>query len=348
MTTTKVLTAIIFPLLLSSCSQFTAIFQDSGTRLEQLLNQDEYHQAQQLIAKLKADDPLYIQYEELNKDINQRATQYESQQIATIKELEKNLQWQEAITIANQAHNKLPESKLINESRETLLKNKEQYAENQALKLAIEQAKHLPIQTEILTTIEQTSQRDRNRTNYLKQTQIQLQNAHSKLIQAATTAIDRQQWEAARQYLLLAKNIRSNEEMEQLIAETQNKITLKKQEQTRSDENQQQQNLSQILASLNSAIEQDQLGHAIALSPKLDPWKNQKEVAELLEKLTRIVNKKVNELSTYGQLLYSQGLLDSAIEQWQQAIALDPSNSEIEDKLHRAEAFKANYEKLKQ
>ncbi len=344
----RILSTILLSLLLTSCGQLTTIFQGSETRLEQLLTEDEYHRALQLLEKIKTDHPLYEKRDDLKNEIAQKSIQYESNRVATIKDLEKKLQWQDALAAANQANKKLPTSKPIIETRETLLKNRDQYINNQQLKLAIEQAKHLPIQADILTAIKQTTVKDRNRDNYLEQTQEQLQSAHSKLTQAATTAIDQQQWEAAHQYLLLAKNIRSDKAMEQLISTTQEKITLKKQKKNESVQNQQQQNLDEKLNSLNKAINQNQLVQALVLSSELEPWKKQPEVTALLEKLTTIVAERVKQLSIDGQELYSQGHLDNAIRQWQQAIALDPNNSEIEDKLHRAEAFKANYEKLRQ
>jgi len=45
--------------------------------------------------------------------------------------------------------------------------------------------------------------------------------------------------------------------------------------------------------------------------------------------------------------MYTAGQLNGAIELWQQALALDPGNSAIREKLNRAEIFKANYDKLK-
>ena len=66
------------------------------------------------------------------------------------------------------------------------------------------------------------------------------------------------------------------------------------------------------------------------------------------EQLQNKINRSVQNYIKQGQVQYSKGNIDKAIEAWNKGLALDPENRTIKDSLSRANKFKETYDRLKQ
>jgi hypothetical protein len=335
----------LLALMLVGCSNFPALLQDSEDYLQQLISENKYHKALQKIEQLSENDPLYPQRSALRKTINRQAGQYEGREIEAITTLINNTEWQKAVVRANQARGNLPESEAITAIQFELLRARDQYIKQQQLQLAIEVAQHLPLELQLLQSLVKAS--DRGSKAPLAAVQSQLAASHATLMAAARQEIDRQNWRTANHYLQLALLIKDDTKLQDSLALTQTRIKSELKLQESGNRSQREKLRISTVESLHDAIERGQLLQAQAILPQLNPWKDEPEVARLQNMLMRDVNVRVTQLSEQGQRMYTDGQLNSAIELWQQALALDPGNSSISDKLDRAELFKANYDKLR-
>jgi hypothetical protein len=336
---------ILLALMLVGCSNFPALLKDSEDNLQQLLSENKYPKALQKIEQLSENDPLYPQRSALIKTINRQASQYEDREIEAITTLINNTEWQKAIARSNQARENLPESEAITAIQSEVLRTRAQYIKQQQLQLAIEAAQHLPLKLQLLQSLVKAS--DQNSKEPLAAVQSQLAASHATLMAAASQEIDQQDWHTANHYLQLALLIKDDTKLQDSLALTQTKIKSELKLLESGNRSQQEKRRISTVQSLHDAIDRGQLLQAQVILPQLDPWKDEPEVARLQIMLKNAVNVKVTQLSEQGQRMYTDGQLNSAIELWQQALALDPGNSSISDKLHRAELFKANYDKLR-
>jgi hypothetical protein len=335
----------LLALMLVGCSNFPALLQDSEDYLQQLISENKYHKALQKIEQLSENDPLYPQRSALRKTINRQASQYEDRETEAITTLINNTEWQKAIARANQARKNLPESEAITAIQSELLRTRDQYIKQQQLQLAIAVAQHLPLELQLLQSLVKASDHDSKAP--LAAVQSQLVASHATLMAAAREEIDRQNWRTADHYLQLALLIKDDTKLQDSLALTQKRINSELKLQETGNRSQREKLRISTVESLHDAIERGQLLEAQAILPQLIPWKDEPEEARLQNMLMSAVNVKVTQLSEQGQRMYTDGQLNSAIELWQQALALDPGNSSISDKLHRAKLFKANYDKLR-
>ena len=102
------------------------------------------------------------------------------------------------------------------------------------------------------------------------------------------------------------------------------------------------------LEKLELALNDNNYLQAKDISQQLQTWKKQdKKVAKALDSYQKSIDQESEKLTTKGQTLYTKGYIDQAIQSWKMALLLDPENSDIKERLQRAEKFKANIDKYK-
>jgi len=343
------ISALLLCTLLSACTGLNNDWNKTNTEsIDQLLAEQQYSRAMELIASVNSDNPDYETLQQKRKAILVEINQFENDSIKLQKRYASKYQWPEAIDIIDNAIKKLPASEKLIDARQNVLKARDNYIQEKQLKLAINQAESLPQAIKLLESINSADPEQVDSAQALLVAIGQAGSAQQTLFAQAKIETDKRNWRVAKKYLSLSKQLKADQETEQLLAETNRQIEL---ENTRNNKSQQQAYIEKrdnLLAELEQSLSQQNYMQAKQLAKKLQQSNTQDiQIKQALTGYKEVIDKEVNTLTLKGQQLYTKGFIDQAITNWQKAQLLDQDNKDLQERLSRAETFKANIDKYK-
>lgn len=341
--------ALLVCALLSACTGLNNNWNKTNAEsIDQLLAEQQYSRAMELIASVNSDNPDYETLQQKRKAILVEINQFENDSIKLQKSYASKYQWPEAIDIIDNAIKKLPASEKLIEARQNVLKARDNYIQEKQLKLAINQAESLPQAIKLLESINSADPEQVDSAQALLVAIGQADSAQKTLFAQAKIETEKRNWRVAKKYLSLSKQLKADQETEQLLAETNRQIEL---ENTRNNKSQQQAYIEKrdnLLAELEQSLNQQNYMQAKQLAKKLQQSNTQDiQIKQALTGYKEVIDKEVNTLTLKGQQLYTKGFIDQAITNWQKAQLLDQDNKDLQERLSRAETFKANIDKYK-
>jgi hypothetical protein len=342
------LTSLCFVLLLSACAGITDHWSNPNEAVEQFLSQQQYSRAMEVIASVDQQHPDYEALQKKRKLILAEIEEFENDSISLQNRYKSKQQWPQAIAIADSDIKKLPASQKLIDYRQNLIKERNQHIESKQLQLAIGQANSLPDAIKLLEDIDRAIPDKKIQVQALLITRSQSNTAHSTLLSAAKKESDNKNWRTAKQYLVLANQLQADNEANELLASISQRIDRDELKNSRSRQIEHQKNRNQKLEKLELALNKKKYLQARDISEQLQAWRKQdKTVAMALNNYQKSIDQESNKLTSKGQKLYTKGYIDLAIENWKLALLLDPNNPDIQERLQRAEKFKANIDKYK-
>ena len=334
--------------LLPACAGINSHWNNPNEAVEQFLAEQQYSRAMEVIASVDHEHPDYEALQKQRKLILAEIRDFEINSIKLQNRYKSKQQWPQAIAIADSDIKKLPASQKLIGYRQQLIKDRNQYMETKQLQLAIGQANSLPGAIKILEDIDRAIPDKEIQVEALLITRSQSNNAHSILISAAKKESGNKNWRTAKQYLVLANQLGADNEANELLANISQRIDREELKISKSHQLKNQKIKNQKLEKLELALNEKNYLQARDISKQLQVWKNQdKTVAMALDNYQQTVDQESGKLTSKGQKLYTKGHIDLAIEKWKLALLLDPDNSDIQERLQRAEKFKANIDKYK-
>lgn len=342
------LTSLSCILLLTACAGMTGHWSNPNQAVEDFLAKQEYSRAMEVIASVEPQNPEYETLQKKRKVILAQIREFENDSIKLQNRYKIKQQWPQAIAIADNDIKKLPASRKLIDYRQQLLKDRNEYIASKQLQLAIGQAGSLPEAIKLLEDIDRAIPDKKPQIQALLIARSQNGTAHSILLSAAKKEFDNKNWRKAKQYLALANQLQANTEANELLARITQKIDREEVKASRSLKLEHQKIRHEKLEKLELALNDKNYLQARDISQQLEIWKKKdKTVARALDSYQESIDQESGKLTSKGQKLYTKGYIDQAIENWKMALLLDPDNSDIRERLQRAEKFKANIDKYK-
>jgi hypothetical protein len=340
---------IIFcALLLPACAGTNGHWNNPDEAVAQFLAEQQYSRAMEVIASVDHEHPDYEALQKQRKLIIAEIKNFENDSIKLQTRYKSKQQWPQAIAIADSDIKKIPTSQKLISYRQQLIKDRNHYIEGKQLQLAIGQAKSLPNAIKLLQDIDGAIPDKEIQAEAILTTRSQSNTAHSILISAAKKESANKNWRTAKQYLVLANRLQTDKDTNELLASISHRIDREELKSSKSREVEQKKTRNQKIDKLEIALNDKNYLQARDISEQLQTWKKQdKTVAIALRNYQKTINQESNKLTSKGQNLYTKGYIDLAIENWKLALLLDPDNSDIQERLQRAEKFQANIDKYK-
>ncbi len=297
-------------------------------QVKALIDKQEYAQALALISSIEQSHPQYTLLQEKRPVIIEQSKAYETTVLRSVVKLQAKQQWVQALTVLDQAISHLPDSKKLGNKRKDIIAGRDRYIKKWSVPLAVLRAKSLPEEKALLDKLKLAGLSQPFINNELANIQRQTVEARTLLLNEARAAMENKQWSQAYEYILLAELLGPDKQSIQLRKRI--KATIR----------------SSKIKQLAEAIENVELIKAQTIFNDMADFKHDEQLVKLNEQLEKKINSRVKQLTQVGQKHYVEGNLDKAIDSWQQALALDPDNSDLEKRFLRARLFKSNYKKL--
>lgn len=342
----SVVIALLF--LLGACAEFSAFTTDAQLRVEKLLDEEEYSQALAIISRIDSSNPNYDALQEQRKTILIRMKSFEKNKLRETKRLQKQNRWAEAIGGIDAALVKIPTSEALLKQRELLLSGRTRYIQRKSLQLAEILAQNIPNTRALLDKIHSANPQQTQASDQREVVEQQARFAREVLIAATKEDIKRGSWTHAHSTIKYANALMKDDESLALQKKVERALKSRERKSYKKQQQSQVKLKTEKLKQLNLALANQQLADAQIIANDLLPWKDDEDVTPILNNLDRQISATVLRLTQEGQTNYTKGLLDLAIEQWQQALTLSPDQSELQTRLRRAQIFRDNYEKLQE
>jgi tetratricopeptide (TPR) repeat protein len=344
----KPLATLSISLLLSACAGLTGNWSKPNEAVDHFLAEQKYSKAMEVIASVDNTNPDYDSLQQRRKLILAEIKQFEDDSINLQYRYKTKQQWPEAIDIVDNAIMKLPTSQKLINTRQQLIKDRDSYINEKQLNLAISQANSLPQALELLEKINTAKPKQKEIEQEILVTRGQSHSAQKILLSHASLEFERKNWRTAKKYLILSIQLKPDQEGSALLTKTDRQIKLEDSRTKKSRHKIYLKNRDGQLEKLEIALHEKNYLQAKNLAQQLKlSKKSDQQITAALAHYQQTIDSEVDHLTSKGQQLYTKGLIDHAIEHWQQALLLEPSNSDIQERLRRAETFKANIEKYK-
>ena len=319
---------VCLQICLQACSHLPFSFFNKPLQVEQLLEQKAFYQALDIIDNTASSDPDYNELNAMRATVLSAIDAYEQKTLAATNELTHKGQWAQALTQLDEALTHVPASKPLHTRRKQVETTIKQKLADIELSLAQVRAKTLPAEIVLLQQRQSYSPADTIAAN-LENRESEAIAARAILVAESQRMIDKKQWDSAREYARLADQLKSGKDTSALLLRIEKSI------------------YSSYKERLEKALEDKDLPLAMRLATDMKINKRDDELLALIQALEQQVAATVRQLTRDGQSAYTNGLLDKAIEMWDQALALDPHNTELKKRLLRARSFQSNYQRFK-
>ena len=315
-------------LLLQACSQFPTLFQDRPQQVRQLLSEQQFYPALDVIDRAPPSAPDREQLDQLRGQVLKAIADYEKHTLGEAGSLSSRGKWADALETLDQALQHVPASKKLLARRKQLQQTIDRETRKLDLSLAEVRAQSLPDEIPLLEKTLAYSGDDSTR-QQLAQRRQQAEHAHRLLLAAAKRMVAHRQWSRARHYTNLAQHLHKDAATEALQRQIDAHIARGK------------------FSRLQQALEEDNLLLARKLVADTDSRDRDDSFKALVATLNRKLSAEVTRLTQLGQQAYTRGNVSSAIDAWEKARQLQPENTELQKRLERARAFQRNYQRLK-
>ena len=350
------LLAVLLLVMVTGCSQMDTLGlgADRPQDLESLIKEDEYARARQLTSKHPELDTVEIQ-----TWITSQESKYEAAVFAEARTLENNNDLLGAVQLLSGALQKIPHSTLLREQRNTIehervdqLKINEREQLSSRATYMLEQQKLY--QNKINLESPSLGQRWENKRNAKE-----AQELSEKLLEHGQYAMQTDKLDIAENCLTLSSELNPSAEADALLAEIKTiknsrKQVARKQASIKKKKNQQQVKRKQssktkvLIEETQQALSADDLQVARAAFVQIPPSAQQrKEVIAIQDDLDKAVSTRVGELITAGDAQYRADNVLEAIRTWTKGLSLDPDNTELRERVERANRVLARLEELK-
>lgn len=330
--------------ILPSCASYYAQQTNLTPRIEQWQQQHQYDKAINVINFLSPEHPQFEALQNTLPLLEQRRTQYIRDSLAQADQAASNQDWVFAIAITNQALTNLPNAP-------ELLSKREHYLQQQAIRnqrdraaILVARANYFIAARPFQESLIYNAGRSFEARQQYEQFQSEAKNTSRELFALADIYWQQKLTSQAKSTLQLSLRTAPNPLSEELLItvlayETeQRRVARRQQTQAATDQ------LPELLASFNNFIQNDELSAAQWILNELTELKAP-ESAQLSLKLQSLKHDRAEHLISRGNKLYNAGLLDEAIESWQEALTLTPNNKQLEQNIFRAQTFIGNIER---
>jgi hypothetical protein len=352
----KILLAALLLTLLTACAGMDQlrVLQDSPADIEQLLEQNEYARIRQLTGRYpEIDTP------DLQELVKAREAAYVEAVVADARRQEFENDLLGAVQNLSVALQRVPHSDELRNLRQTLERERVQQLKLNERERLITRANYMLDQQALYQqqvnlaqpSIVQRWEYSRNEKEAIVLSGQLLEHGEYALLQndlsSAETCLQLSlrlnHSTAAQETLSKLQSLRASHQQVELV-----KASIKQAKKKKIKQRSQQQQTEVLLEEAQQALEQNNLQvarTAVAQIPAASSTNS--EVMATRETLREAINREVAGLVAKGDSLYRADNVHEALQNWQEALALDPGNRTLQERIDRANKVLARLEELK-
>lgn len=350
------LLAVLLLAIITGCSQMETLHigQDQPEDLEPLIKQHEYARARQLTGKHPSLDTVEIQ-----TWIARQESEYEAAVFTDARSLENDNDLLSAVQLLSAALQKIPHSTLLRELRNTIEHERVDQLKINEREQLVSSATYMLEQQKLYqdkSSLESPSlgQRWENKRNMKE-----AQELSARLLEHGQHAMQTDKLDIAENCLNLSAALNHSPEADALLSEikttkdsqkqvTQKQASIKKKKKQQKVKRTQTNKTRVLMEETQQALSDDDLQVARAAFVQIPPSAQlRKEVIAIQDNLDKAVNIRVEELITAGDAQYRADNVLEALRTWTKGLSLDPENTELRERVERANRVLARLEELK-
>lgn len=316
-------------------------------KLSALLAEHKYQLALQLIDQSPSDTDHYHYLQQQRDTVVKQQQQYINQTLSNSQQLQQRYLWPQALDLIQQALANNPESSALTAALRQAQSQQQHFIQQQKIQLAKLEA---PALRQAQAIIEPLLLADPKQADYVTIQQLnRLRSLHHLpiLSAAAEAAIAQQQWQEAQSLLTAAQQLPLQTDLKELSNTVNKKLNLAAQQQRQSALAQQRQIAAELAQSLDQLIQEQQWPEIKTIATALAQQDTLTEhELSLLNKAQQSLNQHLARIINQGQLHYTKGELQEAINYWLEALQLSPEDNNLKQRLERALRFKQNIDNL--
>lgn len=358
----RLMFALLLPVMAACTSMDTIrLGQDKPEDIDRLLEQHEYARARQLTGKHASLDSPEVQIRITRKELA-----YEQRITAEAQRLESENDLLGAVQLLSAALQKVPHSKSLRELRNTLEPERSRQLRANEREQLIARAKYVLNQQQLYreqANLESPSLAQRwENTHNRKEAKL----LSEQLLKHGQQALDRDDMDMTKTCLQLSQALHQTLEVDALLSdihateEAQKQVTIevtklarkkasvRKENSRKKEQQDEKQKTRVLLAETRQALAKDDLQVARATFVQIPSSAiTDREVLAMQGNLDRAVDVRVRKLMATGDTLYRRDNVLLAVRTWTKALSLDPDNTELRERVERANKVLARLEELK-
>ena len=329
-----ILLLAVIQLSLTNCAYIYSKSDNVAAKVNYFAKKQQYGLALETLSFIQQDHYNYVFLMSEKKRISRLAAQYEKSTLEQAENFSKQKHWAEAMHLYDEAINNLPDSKKIKNARAKFIKKRDKYLKQLKNKLLVSSAKTLSKKTATTKEIAQVNPDDSKAKNLLSSHIREVKLTANKLITCAEDSIKNNDIQLAEECLSLASNLSTSEKTSKKIKYLNSKI--KKEKTSRRKKNKKSIKVIKMsLAQVKNIPELIRYKKDIQAIYQQD--KSNKKIIRLKKELDNRVDGILKKGIKEGQDLYSQGRIQQALNQWNQLYKLKPTDTRLNEYIHRAE-----------
>lgn len=346
----------LLPLLLAAtlggCA-FIPFQGDVDARVDELLTDEQYGRAMQILAYVPDDDPRRAHYAQRLRAIRQISEQYARRVMSKTDALVREGRWSEALDLYREALSRLPQHPGLREHLKNFRVKQAERIESLDLEKLIAEGQWLRTALAIQESITEVDPESWSHSSDLKNLRYQAERISERLTERGLAAMETKDLGTAGRTLPLAAQLNPSPRIakaeKQLSEAEAQQLRRKRQARQRAQKLEQERQAGALRAAFEQAHSEgdlvrarDILGRLLGLAGK-DP--DNRRLAESFEQdLDGVIQQRLDE----GALLYSQGRIEEAMGRWRYVLELAPEHDEARTNLERAERVVQRLQQLRE
>lgn len=323
--------------LLQACSMIISSPEQADENIDQWLAENNFSKIQRSFDAININRAEYQNLLSRKEEVETKKLAYIHNTINQADQLQKNQQWQEAISLYETALTNTDNASELEKHYNQLLKLRDQETLSLRKQLLLKDANTLISYKPIYEKLEQLLPADYHAQSDLQRYRNYVSATTQQLDNCAESAIKQRQYDRAKECYLLSHTLVPDEHKQQGIERLDSMI--------KNVSN--QKYYSELFAAYRLEYQNKNYHQArinLKTILKLNPQHEQ--ASKLLDSLTKEIDILVNNKLSLGRDLYSKQKIDEALVQWKQAREMDPGNEEINQLISRAEKVQKKIESL--
>ncbi len=330
----RIIILVIIQLSLTNCAYIYSKSDNVAGKVDNLAKQQNYGLALETLDYIDTDHFNYTFLMTEKKRIRRLANQYENKSLEKAVNFSNAKKWAAAMHIYDEALANLPRSNKIKNARDKFISKRNKYLKQLKNKLLVSNAKTLSKKTATTKEIAQVNPNDRKAKKNLSSHIREVKLTANKLIICAEDSIKNKDIQLAEECLSLASNLSVSDTANKKIKALKSKI-LKEKNSRRKSHKKSIITISKNLAQVKTNLELIRYKKEILKLYQQD--KSNKKIVKLKNELETRISLILNKGIKQGQNLYSQGRIKQALNHWNELHQLKPSNTKLNDYIHRAQ-----------
>jgi len=319
---------------LSNCAYVYSKSDNVAVKVKELANLERYGLALETLSFIEPTHFNYVFLMSEKKRISILADNYEEKALKQASKYAKGKNWADALSIYDEALGNIPNSKKLKNARTKFIIKRDNYLKQLKNKLLVSNAKTLSNKTATTKEIALVNPNDTKAKNILSSHIREVKLTAQKLITCAEDGINNNDTQLAEECLSLASNLSTSDVTNKKIKRLKKKIVNEKKLRRKSHKKSIKK-IGKTLAQVKTTTELIRYKNEILTLYQQD--KSNKKIIKLKKELESRIDKELNTGIKEGQILYSQGRIQQALNRWNELQQLSPKNVKLNDYIHRAE-----------